>query len=198
MVIKKENNGVFGQGKIEPWTHEEMMRYGKIAGILVIAAVILFAGWIFYISPALTKTTDPPKDPKPDAEKIIAPVIAGTILTNSAAANTGSWYSIGTKEYRKGEKFQYNGINFIIAVSPDGRGTYLYISSEELQKLIDPEKSLRIKIKFRIKGTNEIFEAPVVSFSSIMIDTMKGWTETLGNRSKNLQPSDVEWQPEFD
>lgn len=139
-----------------------------------------------------------------------APITGTATPTSTSRQETetininNEWYSIGDREYRKGgEAFQYNGIRITINVAPSkfdyaGSTNVMVPSDEDRQKLQNSEQNIIIKMKFRIKGTGEIFETHTTDYgSSIMFDAMPGWQSALGERGKNLQPVDIEWQPEF-
>jgi len=211
MVVKKGNTvekEIIENIKLPKWIDnlitQKWFLYLMIATLIMGGLYMSPIGASIFASTSTTQKSQPPPDNNPPPPSIKTPPTGTATPTPTPTSGqettqplSNEWYSISAKEYRTGEKFQYNGINFIIVVGPNGRGTSLYITSEELHKIIISEKSLLIKIKFRIKGMNEVFETPVVAFSSLMTDPMKGWTETLGDRAQNLQPSDIEWQPEF-
>lgn len=117
---------------------------------------------------------------------------------------SNQWYLITDKAYRNGgETFQYNGMDITIKVDPSdfesSGGTDVFIpSAEDRTKLFNSEKKLIVKMKFQIRGTNEIFVTPTTSYSGTSsFATMPGWQKALKEQGKNLQPSDIEWQPEF-
>ena len=117
---------------------------------------------------------------------------------------SSQWYSISKERERAGgEIFQYNGIGIMISVDPSefkyyGSTSVRMPSAEDREKIQNSEQSIIIKMKFRIKETGEIFETRVTAYgSSFMFDSMPGWPATLKERGKNLQSSDIEWQPEF-